>query len=52
LSTSLIRSAEAYPDALRKVSFVDAETDKRLVFLTNNFTLPALTIAQIYKQRW
>jgi hypothetical protein len=45
-------SASAYPDALRKVSFVDAETGKRLVFLTNNFTLPALTIAEIYKQPW
>jgi hypothetical protein len=34
------------------VSYCDAETGKRLKFLTNNFTLPALTIAQIYKQRW
>ena len=34
------------------VSFFDAETNKRLKFLTNNFTLPALTIARIYKQRW
>jgi IS4 transposase len=47
-----IGSASAYPDALRRVSYVDAVTGKRLVFLTNNFTLPALTIAQIYKQRW
>jgi len=45
-------SATAYPDALRRVSYFDAVTGKRLVFLTNNFTLPALTIAQIYKQRW
>src|SRR5665213_1090433 len=45
-------SAMAYPDALRRVSYFDAVTGKRLVFLTNNFTLPALTIAQIYKQRW
>jgi hypothetical protein len=45
-------SASAYPDALRRVSYFDAETDKRLKFLTNNFALPALTIAQIYKQRW
>jgi hypothetical protein len=45
-------SAVAYPDPLRKVSYFDAETNKRLKFLTNNFTLPALTIAQIYKQRW
>jgi hypothetical protein len=47
-----IGSASAYPDALRRVSYFDAETGKRLKFLTNNFTLPALTIAQIYKQRW
>jgi hypothetical protein len=45
-------SASTYPDALRKVSYVDAETGKRLVFLTNNFSLPALTIAALYKQRW
>ena len=45
-------SASAYPDALRRVSYFDAETNKQLTFLTNNFTLPALTIAQIYKQRW
>jgi hypothetical protein len=49
---SSFQSASVYPDPLRKVSYVDAETDQRLVFLTNNFTLPALTIAQIYKQRW
>src|SRR5216117_1637259 len=45
-------SASVYPDALRRVSYFDAETNKRLKFLTNNFTLPPLTIAQIYKQRW
>ncbi len=49
---SSLESASAYPDPLRKVSYYDAETSKRLKFLTNNFTLPALTIAQIYKQRW
>jgi hypothetical protein len=47
-----IESAKAYPEILRRVSFYDAETDKRLKFLTNNFVLPALTIAQIYKSRW
>lgn len=41
-----------YPHKLRKVVFYDADTDKRLTFLTNNFILPALTIAQLYKQRW
>jgi len=45
-------SASAYPDALRRVSYFDKETQKRLKFLTNNFVLPALTIAQIYKCRW
>src|ERR1035437_9928449 len=47
-----VESASVYPDALRRVSYFDAETGKRLKFLTNNFTLPALTIAQIYKCRW
>ena len=41
-----------YPDALRRVSYFDVETNKRLKFLTNNFVLPAFTIAQIYKCRW
>ena len=47
-----INSAKAYPDSLRRVSYLDVETRKRFKFLTNNFTLPALTIAQIYKSRW
>ena len=47
-----IDSAKAYPDALRRVRYLDMETRKRFKFLTNNFTLPALTIAQIYKCRW
>ena len=46
------QSASVYPDALRRVSYFDAETNKRLKFLTNNFVLPALAIAQIYKCRW
>jgi Domain of unknown function (DUF4372)/Transposase DDE domain len=49
---SSFESASVYPDPLRRVSYYDAETGKRLKFLTNNFALPALTIAQIYKQRW
>jgi Domain of unknown function (DUF4372)/Transposase DDE domain len=49
---SSYQSASVYPEPLRRVSYYDAETNKRLVFLTNNFSLPALTIAQIYKQRW
>jgi hypothetical protein len=47
-----IGSAKVYPDALRRVSYLDVETRKRFKFLTNNFTLPAVTIAQIYKSRW
>ncbi len=47
-----IESAKAYPDPLRRVGYFDAETNTRLKFLTNNFALPALTIAQIYKCRW
>jgi transposase len=47
-----IDSVKAYPDPLRRVSYLDVETRKRFKFLTNNFTLPALTIAQIYKSRW
>ncbi len=47
-----IDSAMAYPDPLRRITYVDAETNNRLKFLTNNFVLPALTIAQIYKCRW
>ena len=41
-----------YPDKLRRIHYVDAETGKSLVFLTNHFTLPALTIALLYKSRW
>lgn len=47
-----IDSAKAYPDALRRVSYLDVETRRRFKFLTNNFALPALTIAKIYKCRW
>ena len=47
-----IESAKAYPDPLRRVSYFDSRTKKRLQFLTNNFALPALTITQIYKSRW
>ena len=47
-----IESVKAYPEALRRVNYFDAETNQRLGFLTNNFTLPAITIAQIYRCRW
>ena len=41
-----------YPDQLRRVRYVDPTTTKRLTFLTNHFTLPALSIPQLYKSRW
>src|ERR1019366_8105109 len=47
-----IGSAKVYPDALRRISYLDVETRKRFKFLTNNFTLLALTISQVYKARW
>ena len=45
-------SRKHYPDALRRIHFYDAEQDRRLRFLTNNFALPALTICLLYKSRW
>ena len=47
-----IGSATVYPDALRRISYLDVTTRKRFKFLTNNFVLPAVTIALIYKSRW
>lgn len=41
-----------YPDQLRRIRFFDLEQQRTLVFLTNNFTLGALTIADLYKSRW
>lgn len=46
------KSVGHYPDRLRRVSYRDPEDGKVLVFLTNNFDLPALVIAQLYKLRW
>lgn len=46
------QSFKNYPAQMRRVKFYDKETDKQLEFLTNNFDLPALTIARLYKQRW
>ncbi len=46
------RSATDYPDKLRRIKYRDPETGKTLTFLTNNVTLPALTIARLYKCRW
>lgn len=41
-----------YPEALRRISYVDPESGQALVFLTNQFELAALLIAQIYRRRW
>jgi hypothetical protein len=49
---ALDKSIEHYPDRFRRVSYRDPENGKFLVFLTNNFDLPALTIAQLYRSRW
>ncbi len=46
------KTSKDYPDALRRISYVDTETEKRFVFLTNHFLLSPLTIAQLYKCRW
>jgi len=45
-------SHKAYPDKLRRIRYFDAEQNKRLIFLTNNFTLSALTIAELFRCRW
>jgi len=46
------KTSQEYPDPLRRISYYDAEINKRFMFLTNNFTLPALLIALLYKCRW
>ena len=45
-------SHKDYPEKLRRIKYHDIETDKTFVFLTNNFTLPALTITRLYRYRW
>lgn len=47
-----IRTAKRYPDTLRRIVYFDAEKESRLTFLTNNFLLLPLTIAQLYRVRW
>jgi hypothetical protein len=47
-----VNSAMAYPDTLRRIGYLDVVTGHRFKFLTNNFVLPALIIARIYKARW
>lgn len=47
-----INTSKDYPVRLRRIRYYDKEQNKRLTFLTNNFILPALTVAQLYKSRW
>ncbi len=46
------KTSGRYPDPLRRIGYYDSDTNKRFVFLTNNFALDALTIAKLYKCRW
>lgn len=46
------KSAKEYPEKLRRIRYFDSEHEKEFIFYTNNFTLPALTIALLYKCRW
>ena len=45
-------SRRDYPEPLRRIVYIDRQTNKRYVFLTNHFELSALTVAQLYKCRW
>jgi len=45
-------ASQDYPAVLRRIGYFDTETNKKFIFLTNNFALPALTIARLYKYRW
>jgi hypothetical protein len=47
-----VKTSKLYHEKLRRVTYFDSETNKTLVFLTNNFTLPALTIADLFRCRW
>jgi hypothetical protein len=47
-----VKTSRLYPAALRRIHYVDVDTGKRFVFLTNHFTLPAVTITRLYKCRW
>jgi hypothetical protein len=52
ISLQAFYAAKKYPDKLRRVRFYDVEHRRSLVFLTNHFGLPALTVARLYQQRW
>ena len=47
-----VHARNDYPQTMRRIVYRDLKTDKRYVFLTNNFTLPAIDIAKLYKARW
>jgi hypothetical protein len=47
-----VQTAQGYPEPLRRIRYHDADTDKSLTFLTNNFVLDAMTIADLYRARW
>lgn len=47
-----VKSFQQYPDKLRRIKFLDVNTERVFIFLTNNFVLPAPTIAQLYQCRW
>jgi hypothetical protein len=47
-----VKSSKDYPEKLRRVHYFDQDTERNLTFLTNNFSLSALTIAELYKCRW
>jgi hypothetical protein len=52
VTLTVFYSRQGFDAPLRRIRFKDPETNKTLVFLTNNFVLPALTITQLYRQRW
>ncbi|HDP23983.1 MAG TPA: IS4 family transposase [Deltaproteobacteria bacterium] len=52
ITTKNFYARKDYPEKLRRIRFFDKANNRRLVFLTNNFTLPALTIAELYRCRW
>ena len=52
ISLTGVKTAKDYPDSLRRIHYFDSETERRLTFLTNNFSLPARNIALLYKCRW
>jgi len=52
VTLTVFYSRQGFEAPLRRVRFKDPETGKKLIFLTNNFALPALTITHLYRQRW